>query len=369
MLHMFVPHFYPCFKYGGPVKSIALLDKKISIERTILTSNRSFEGKVFDNKSMADYQKLYNVRYLSFLSQILYILFRIKPNDTVYLNSFFHFKSSILTLVLMRLFKNNVRIYISPRGELFDRNLRTRQTKKSFYIFAYMKLIQRKNIVFISSNKDEACAIKACLTGVKIDIMSNLNDNGLVPRSINSYSKSNQIRLVFLSRISPKKNLETAIKVINKLGHKMGKENVIFDVYGPAADIGYLEDLQGSSNFFNYCGEVQPLDISSVLSKYDCLLFPSFTENFGHVISESMRAGLYIATSQNTPWDILDDKGKTAGFRAKPEDVDRYYNQLVVFANFNENLKYKCGLDAKEMISDVQRNDAELIRKYENIFN
>lgn len=43
------------------------------------------------------------------------------------------------------------------------------------------------------------------------------------------------------------------------------------------------------------------------LANYDVFLFPTFGENFGHVISESLIAGCLPIISNTTPWTDLDE--------------------------------------------------------------
>ena len=44
------------------------------------------------------------------------------------------------------------------------------------------------------------------------------------------------------------------------------------------------------------------------LSKHDLFVFPSLSENFGHVIFESLSAGTPVITSVHTPWKTNDSK-------------------------------------------------------------
>jgi len=369
MLHIYIPHFFPCFKYGGPVKSIALLNSKLKIKRKLVTSNKSYDGIKFKSKDIVAFKDLSDVFYLSLPSQINYTMFKVNSGDKVYLNSFFHWRSSILTLMLIRLFKNRVQVFISPRGEIFDYNINSKKFKKRLYMFVFKKFLQGKNTVFIVSNADEDQAVRKYLGYVRTEILSNLNDVELAKRNVVSYSTSSKVRLVFLSRISPKKNLETCIKIVDILQQKLGQNCVEFDVFGPATDADYLHCLCKSSSVMKYRGEVLPQNVLSVLSQYDCLLFPSHSENFGHVISEGMRAGLYIATSTNTPWDILDEDNNLAGFRSKPNDAETFTSKLLAYARLSNAQKSESGIKAQEMVLRLQRSDAVLVKKYETVLS
>ena len=45
--------------------------------------------------------------------------------------------------------------------------------------------------------------------------------------------------------------------------------------------------------------------MSKVFSSYDVFLFPTFGENYGHVIAEALMAGCVVITSDQTPWGEL----------------------------------------------------------------
>jgi glycosyltransferase involved in cell wall biosynthesis len=48
--------------------------------------------------------------------------------------------------------------------------------------------------------------------------------------------------------------------------------------------------------------------VSETLSTYDLFFLPTFAENFGHSIAESMSVGTPVLISDNTPWRELEAK-------------------------------------------------------------
>ena len=45
-----------------------------------------------------------------------------------------------------------------------------------------------------------------------------------------------------------------------------------------------------------------------LFSKYDVLILPTQNENFGMVILEALSRGLLILTTNETPWNIIQEK-------------------------------------------------------------
>jgi len=115
------------------------------------------------------------------------------------------------------------------------------------------------------------------------------------------------LRLCFPSRISPKKNLDFALRVLAGV-----KVPVEFAIFGPIEDASYwlecerlLARLPPNVRAV-YQGEVQPDQVKRTLARHDLLFFPTRGENFGHVIFESLSAGLPVLISDQTPWSDVE---------------------------------------------------------------
>ncbi len=147
------------------------------------------------------------------------------------------------------------------------------------------------------------------------------------------------VRLIFLSRIHPKKNLIGAIRLIKDL-----EGDVLFDIYGPIEDEKYWTLCQKEIKTckknikVNYMGEVSHEKIHETFSKYHFFLFPTFSENYGHVIVESMLAGTPVIISDQTPWNAL-EKNK-AGWAIPLNEIKRFQTVLLSIVNLN-SIKYK----------------------------
>ena len=118
-----------------------------------------------------------------------------------------------------------------------------------------------------------------------------------------------QVRIVFLSRIARKKNLDGALKMLgNVSGH------VQFDIYGPIEDATYWQECRKLIDQLparvqvTYRGAITPEVVPSTLAQYHALLFPTHGENFGHVVLEAWRSGCVVVMSDQTPWRGLRER-------------------------------------------------------------
>jgi glycosyltransferase involved in cell wall biosynthesis len=156
-----------------------------------------------------------------------------------------------------------------------------------------------------------------------------------------------RLRIVFLSRISTKKNLLGAIRILR------GVEGAIdFSIYGPIEDRRYWEACVGEMKKLpaNICpvyrGELPHTKVSEVFAEHDVFLFPTLGENFGHVILEALLAGCPVVTSNQVPW--LDLQANGAGWALPLEPADAFtdvlqrlvYMDAYEFGLFTERAQY-----------------------------
>jgi glycosyltransferase involved in cell wall biosynthesis len=118
------------------------------------------------------------------------------------------------------------------------------------------------------------------------------------------------LRLCFLSRISPKKNLDFALRVLAAV-----TVPVEFTIFGPVDDAAYWAACQPliaqlpTNVRATYGGEVHPEDVRRTLTAQDLFFLPTRGENFGHVIYEALSSGVPVLISDQTPWNDLDSRG------------------------------------------------------------
>ena len=176
------------------------------------------------------------------------------------------------------------------------------------------------------------------------------------------YKEKNKLKILFISRIQEKKNLLYAINIVKKLSN-----NIEFDIYGPIEQKNYwntclMEMNNASSNIkIKYCGNVAPSETKEIYAQYDCLLFPTLSENYGHVIAEAVICNCPIVISKGTtPWDDVANNGGFTVNLDNPDDFINVLNRLCEMDNEdyillkNKLLKYK----------DDKLNSTELIEKY-----
>ena len=91
--------------------------------------------------------------------------------------------------------------------------------------------------------------------------------------------------------------------------------NVQFDIYGPKENEDYWKECENAIKILpenvrvNYCGVLSHNEIHRTFCQYDAFLFPTLSENYGHVIAESLVTGCIPIISDQTPWTDMNEAG------------------------------------------------------------
>lgn len=236
------------------------------------------------------------------------------PHDVLYLNSLFDPVFSLWPLLLRRLNRARTsRVVIAPRGECAVHAMRAKAWKKR-PVLALVRLIGLfGGVVWQASSEHEAADIRRVIGRrarivIAPDLPTPRRAMGIAGRK--NRPPAAPLRICFLSRISPIKNLEFAIEVLAGVD-----VDATLNIFGPIEDPGYwrkcerLIEEHRISGRVRYCGAVGSAEVHQVLSEHDLLLLPSRGENFGHVIIEALSVGTPVLISDRTPWRGLKDKG------------------------------------------------------------
>lgn len=339
--------FFPGKKFGGPPVSV---DNFCSLmkgnECFIVTLNHD----LFDVKPFTGISKGWNdrgnckVKYLcdnEYKKEMFEkVITDIQP-DIIYLQGLFQ-KCIVPCLQLAK--KYHIHVLLAPRGELCEGALNIKKYKKVPYIFVLRMLGLVNKIHFQSTSNEETEAIQSWLkANVKyIHLLDNIPSIPKITYQKNN-KKSGEGKFIFLSRIHPKKNLLNAISYF-----RGAKGKALFDIYGPIEDVSYWDECQKEIGSLpknvkvEYKGLVNHDGVHDVFSQYDAFLFPTLSENYGHVIAESLSVGTPVIISDQTPWRQLKATGVGWDISLnQSEDFTHAINAVVEMNDTDYNLMRK----------------------------
>lgn len=336
---IYSPFFIPAFKAGGPIKSILNITSacKDDFDFYVVTRDRDKGDECpFNSVELSKWSCKHQINIFYSKSNDLCVRKYLRHIDDIsppliYLNSVWDIQFSFKLVLLHRLgFFKKSRLLIAPRGELSKGALSIKPTKKKIVLWVMRVSRLYKNIFFQATSIDEVEEIKKQLNipQEKIILARNIPSNNHIGLN-KEQNNSSVLTLVFISRISEKKNLKFALEVIGRITCE-----VVFDIYGPIEDEEYWKECKRVINTLpsgievNYKGELLPDDVSNIFGKYHGFLFPTLGENYGHVIVESLLSGTPVILSDQTPWHNLEEHG--LGY-SLPLELDLFVNALNKF--------------------------------------
>lgn len=342
---VFVGYYLPGYKAGGPIRTIANMVDLLSdeFEFYIVTGDRdSMDTRPYPHlKNTTEWQQVgkAQVLYLSPSERSFSNLRRVireTPHEYLYLNSFFSFQFTIKPLILKRLrLVSSKKIVLAPRGEFSTGALGLKAFKKQLFLIVSRAFGLYKDIVWQASSCYEADDIKKSLPAIAFEVheavdlpdITYLNQkNRFIPKKTKE-----PLKAVFVSRISPKKNLDYALDLLKKV-----KVEVVYDIVGAANDGVYYQKCLDIAKKLpanikvNFRGVMEHSEVVAKFSEYDLFFFPTKGENFGHVILEALSAGTPALIANTTPWMDLEENN--AGWVFSLDDSDKFVEIIELMA-------------------------------------
>jgi glycosyltransferase involved in cell wall biosynthesis len=367
---IFLQYYAPGYRAGGPIRAIAEMVSELGREYDfrIVTRDRDLGSSTPYSGIEADTwtrcgaaQVFYSSGRLSYRT-ILRLVREIRP-DTIYLNGSFDPRFSLKPLLLYRLgLLGRGTVVIAPRGQFRCSALAVKRPKKAVFLAAAKLLRLYRDVIWHATSSDEQSDVHLRLgPGHEVFVAPPISGGGPAPSRRPKVAGS--LRVIYLSRICPIKNLKGAIEILAGL-----KGKIELTILGPIEDEAYwaecreaLRSVPGNVAAL-YKGAVRRDDVPEALFEHDVLLLPTRGENYGHVIIEALFAGCPVVVSDQTPWQGLEASGAgsaiplddTAGFRRA---LERYVAMdEAEFARCSENARrYACDHADRERAAQAHR--------------
>jgi glycosyltransferase involved in cell wall biosynthesis len=257
-------------------------------------------------------------------------------------------------------------VVIAPRGEFSPGALKIKPLIKRFYLLLAKHIFPKNRIIFQASSEMEKREIRKVIKKQEIVIAPNLRTQP--KEDIGSPDKSKGcLKAIFLSRISPKKNLDTALRILKNV-----KGKLTFDVYGPIEDKAYWHRCQSLMKLLPknikvvYKGQLSHKEVIPTMSNYHLFFFPTRGENYGHVIHEALLAGCPILISDQTPWQNPKEKG--IGWNIPLNKEQEFIKALEYMISLSRNEFRKMSKSAREYGIRISK-DKKVIQQNIELFN
>jgi glycosyltransferase involved in cell wall biosynthesis len=261
--------------------------------------------------------------------------------DKVYLNSFFEPLFSISVAFAHKIGFVHGELIIAPRGEFFDEALAFKPTKKKLFLrLARFLSVYTKIIWHATDEREKQFILKNLkVNNDNIKVAMVLSDVFFHKETISTELNNSVLKVIFLARISKDKNLSYTFKVLSRLNI-----DIVFDIFGPIEDHDIWDSCQHDIALLPqnikvvYKGELKRSAVRDSLKAYDLFFLPTFAENFGHSIAESLSVGTPVLISDNTPWLNLKEKGW--GWDFPLTEIDQFVNSILELDKLSVSDKY-----------------------------
>lgn len=336
----------------GPVQSLRAFAKTLQEDfeiRVIANAHDESAQKKWQSDNFLPYFHLPRGR---FGARGLLTLLRETPHDLLMLNSF-HDPQFVIPILLWRKFGLIPRkpTILSPRGELARGALSLKARKKRIYRWSVCLARLTQDVWLHATAEHERHDIEAA--GLPCRGILLAPNPRLLPDFPETPSRtaSGTLRIVFLGRVAPVKNLDFALDALARVSVP-----VVFNIYGPMVDPDYWARLQlriarmPDHVSVTAQGALPHNRVAATMAAHDLFFLPTMGENFGHAINEALSVGLPVLISDTTPWRGL--QAATAGWDLPLTQPDLFVNAIEKMAYANTQTRDKMRLAARKFAED-----------------
>lgn len=313
VLHV-TPSFHPAVAFGGPIHSTKSLCDYLAVAPDIrlhvLTTDASGDQRACRLALRARTQTFaagYHVRYcrrLAAVSVSTEMLARlpaaIRWAQIVHLTGVYSFPSLPVLSLCRALGKPLV---WSPRGSLQAsaqwREVPKNGLKRMFESFCGM--IASRRVLIHTTSQMEADFSAKRMPGVPMIVIPNAI--AVPPDQPNRHWRpGGTLRLMFMSRLHPKKGLDMLIDAMTQLG-----SHVRLDIYG-AGEPDHEQHFHRAvaarhlGDRVRFHGHVEGAAKRAAFDDADLFCLPTNSENFGIVVGEALAHGVPVVTTMGAPW-------------------------------------------------------------------
>jgi glycosyltransferase involved in cell wall biosynthesis len=176
-------------------------------------------------------------------------------------------------------------------------------------------------------------------------------------------------RLLFLSRLDPKKNVEGLLRAFAKLKER-ARASLVIAGDGPAAYVAILKELARSLSIAQqviWLGHVEGPRKAAAFAVADIFILPSFSENFGIAAVEALLTGLPCVLGRGVAIaKDVQEAGAGLVISPEPEAILQALEQLLS----DDSLRHEMGARGRafaERQYSIRVMAEQLIALYEDI--
>jgi glycosyltransferase involved in cell wall biosynthesis len=258
----------------------------------------------------------------------------------------------------------DIKVILSPHGMLEPWIMANNPWKKRLGLFLYQKKAIIKADYLHATAQIEVNSMRSL--GFKNPIV--MIPNGIDLSAIKGVKKDyGTKKMVFLSRIHPKKGIELLLQA----WRNTTTSGWILEIAGNGDDkyIRVLTESAADLPNVYFVGAKYGEDKWNFLRSADVMVLPTYSENFGIVVAESLAVGVPVITTKGTPWEDLETNQCGWWIDLSIRNLQEYLQK--VFKATTANLE-DMGTRGISLVADKYEINAvasEMIQLYKKVLN
>lgn len=366
---MIIPAYKPANVYGGPVEAVANLAEslvtighEVTVYATTANGKKELEVEIGKEYNVENVKVTYFRRIIGGHNHLSPELFRrlssnVNRYDIIHIHSWWNLVTMPATWVCL---SKGIKPFISPRGTLTGYTFNHHRTipKHIVHSLAGRRLLERSILLFTSPREKEE-ALKFIQPRENY-ILPNIHQ--FPPSQRNLYKDRPYLKIIFLGRIDPAKNLEFLLRLVTQY-LKIPYQLIIIGNGDPKYKQQLMESCMGNDQI-QWIGHIEGMEKYERLADSDIMVLPSHTENYGNVVLESLSQGTPVLISPNVG---LKDYITTFSLGWVAETKEEIWAKVLEEVWLDKSLLYNVQLRALERMQkefDPLENAMEYINVY-----
>jgi glycosyltransferase involved in cell wall biosynthesis len=312
-------HFAPDYHFGGVVESGTRLLNNIrklgvdSIRLICVSKNPTHNPDCILEDDLVLKSNFFHSWGFSFT--LFFKLFTaVAQSDKLFINGVVTFPTTLAAIYALILKKKYV---VSIRGGLEPWRRNHKKWKKHLYFKIIVYPLLKRSAAIHTTSEEEASNLKN-LGFENIFTISNgidLENYNVLPIE---RKEDDKFKFLFLSRTDKEKGIDILLDAYEIFCQQNDVKNHELQIVGPDNQ-NYLgrKKIDFESRNIKYSTGVYNEEKVKLLVAADVLVLPSYSENFGNVIAESLICQTPVITTVGTPWRMIEEVG--CGLYIHPE--------------------------------------------------
>lgn len=345
-------------KEGGTAEYMRLLGSELKNHIDVIVATGISSNPIDISGVRIQFFKTNVLRWFSLLEEFQVFLLNEKP-DIVHINGIWSPQNWGFQKKAQEL---GIKVILSPHGMLEPWILAQNPWKKKLGLFLYQKKAIRRAKCLHATAQMEEDSIKAL--GFKNP--SHIIPNGIDLTDVKKMKAHYGTRkMVFLSRIHPKKGIELLLDSWSK----SDTTDWTLEIAGNG-DQDYIKTLiESAENLENvrFVGVKYGEAKWDFLRSADVMVLPTHSENFGIVVAEALAVGVPVITTQGTPWKDLETHKCGWWINLSVANLEKTIAEVIkTSTNDLENM----GIQGRKLVSEkyeIKVVTKEIISLYQKI--